>query len=218
VRVSDAWAHPIARPERGCLLVARPGLDLGMFTRAVVLVTEHSPSGGAVGFCLNHPTALDVGNLGLEEALAAPLGANPLYLGGPNGRDRLNVVHGRADAGGAAEALPGVYVGGLEAALELVRGGEAAAGEVRCIGGHASWAPGQLEREADEGFWLVLAAGAGVVLGCLAATGAWRPPAGMDRATRGSWAAGARAGVREDTWRRVIECAGLDADRAVGAP
>ena len=34
------WAHEIAKPEKGCLLVAKPR-DLGQFTSGVVLVTEH---------------------------------------------------------------------------------------------------------------------------------------------------------------------------------
>ena len=50
VSASGSWAHPIAEPEPGCLLLAR--LDnLQFFTQAVILVTSHgeAPRWGGAG-------------------------------------------------------------------------------------------------------------------------------------------------------------------------
>ena len=40
LRPFDIWAHPIAQPEAGCLLLARQS-GLGMFSHSIVLITEH---------------------------------------------------------------------------------------------------------------------------------------------------------------------------------
>ncbi len=40
------WAHEIAQPEKGCLLVAKRS-DLGMFASAVILMLEH----GMLAYC-----------------------------------------------------------------------------------------------------------------------------------------------------------------------
>ena len=38
------WAHLIAQPERGCLLVAKQP-NLGMFSNSVILMLEHGERG-----------------------------------------------------------------------------------------------------------------------------------------------------------------------------
>ena len=64
----ERWAHPIAHPERGCLLVARrPGL--GMFSHTVILVLEHEDGQGSSGLVLNMPTPMLISHLGLEEEI-----------------------------------------------------------------------------------------------------------------------------------------------------
>lgn len=45
------WAHEIAQPEKGCLLVAKRK-GLGMFACSVILMLEHGEAVSAVVFAL----------------------------------------------------------------------------------------------------------------------------------------------------------------------
>ena len=64
------WAHPIgSRPEKGCLIIARPDAFLESqryFAEAVILLIEYSPSSGAVGLILNRPTQFTLQSLGFD--------------------------------------------------------------------------------------------------------------------------------------------------------
>jgi len=54
------WAHAIGnRPEKGCLIIARPEAFLNSqryFHEAVIFLVDYSPTKGAVGLILNRPT------------------------------------------------------------------------------------------------------------------------------------------------------------------
>ena len=118
---------PVAGLAPGALLVAATNLDTaGLFARAVVLVTEHSPSRGARGVLLTRPLA--PGDAGLEAAdLPAPAAASPFgllrggrgagarlrhFLGGPVGMPGdgptadVVVLHGVPAVPGARPLLP----------------------------------------------------------------------------------------------------------------
>jgi putative transcriptional regulator len=57
---SSLWAHDIGnRPEKGCLIVAKPEAFLQnqrYFHEAVIFLVDYSPTKGAVGLILNRPT------------------------------------------------------------------------------------------------------------------------------------------------------------------
>ena len=59
------WAHPLVRPELGCLIVANENLftqQQQYFYRAVILVIQHDQD-GTVGLILNRPTTFAMGDL-----------------------------------------------------------------------------------------------------------------------------------------------------------
>lgn len=59
------WAHPLIRPELGCLIIAKENLftqQQQYFYRAVMLVIQHDED-GTVGLILNRPTTFTMGDL-----------------------------------------------------------------------------------------------------------------------------------------------------------
>ncbi len=145
------------KPAGGFLLVASPELLDPNFRQTVVLIVAHDKD-GSFGFVLNRP---------LEQRLVEvlpdvdPRGADVLlFEGGPVKTDMVQFVTSRGDVGRAA--VPGVRVGaGLEELLAL----DVDAEEVHAYVGYAGWGEGQLERETEEGSWIIAPARAEHVFG-----------------------------------------------------
>lgn len=191
------WAHEIAQPEKGCLLVAKPR-DLGQFTSGVVLVTEHDDLQGTSGLMVNYPTPLRISNLGLEEDISDAFGKVHLYIGGPLLRKHLHVLHGRRDVDGAIEIVEGVYAGGVESASELVRQRQAAPQEFRLLAGYSGWGPWQLQSELASGLWWVVAASPELTLELLTV------------GSRGELGPNPHAeALRRQCWEKVLHAAGI---------
>lgn len=199
VKPHETWAHTIAHPERGCLLVARRS-NLGMFSHSVVLVTEHDDKAGTSALVLNMPTPLFIANLGLEEDITAAFGQSPLFIGGPMTRNLLHILHGRRDVEGSMEIVKGVYAGGVESASELIRHGGAVPSEFRLLAGYSGWGPGQLMQEIADGAWYVVAASDSLILDCIRETSSWEPT---------NVGLGANDDVKLKCWERVLKLAGI---------
>jgi len=59
------WAHPLVRPELGCLVIAKEGMftqQQQYFYKAVALVIQHGDD-GTVALILNRPTTLTMGDV-----------------------------------------------------------------------------------------------------------------------------------------------------------
>lgn len=167
---------PVEGLEQGCLLVASTLIRGGMFVRAVVVLTEHDPVQGSLGYILNQPLGED------DQDEAAILSRQALQL--PH---RSEVAHGRGgpvavrdwtafhSLDGVAGALPlgrGRFLGGEVGEIrrrmreELPAQPAARPGQreaprgvaerlrVQVLHGHAAWAAGQLEGEIRAGAWL----------------------------------------------------------------
>lgn len=67
---SRLWAHEIGnRPEKGCLIIARPDAFLSTqryFHEAVIFIVDYSPSKGAVGLILNRPTQFTLKSISFD--------------------------------------------------------------------------------------------------------------------------------------------------------
>jgi len=175
---SKLWAHPLSRPERGCVLVAHPLLFTSTqtyFSKSVVFLIEHDtgdevfddgesgsgdggsegagvPRGGTCGLILNKPTTITLSDVGGGVAPLLPVfGDSTLYLGGDVERSSLHLVHGIPGLKGSLEVVSGVRVGGVDAAAEAVKEGRARAEDFKFLHGYCGWAPGQLEREFRSG-------------------------------------------------------------------
>jgi len=152
-----AWAHVIGAPERGCLLLAsddefKQGQQY--FHQSVILLLEHHDK-GSMGVILNRPTQYNMGYVSGDAS--GPFADNKLYFGGDVGDGTVSFLHGSEQVTGSAEVLPGVYLGGYDSAVELVRGGEIVAKDFKFFARYCGWGPGQLERECARGVWYPVA-------------------------------------------------------------
>jgi putative transcriptional regulator len=97
-------------PAKGKLLIAEPFLHDKDFARSVVLLCEHTGE-GTIGFVLNQPTMLTLGDLLVQlDNPATPL---EIYNGGPVQPETLHIVHRIPDLLGGVPVAQGIYWGGL---------------------------------------------------------------------------------------------------------
>eukprot|EP00897_Mesotaenium_endlicherianum_P009819 jgi/Mesen1/8866/ME000053S08268 len=139
-----SWAHALASPEAGCLVIARPGafgMNQTYFNQAVIFLFAHGP------------TEYSLGQLPGFEELLPEFSECPLYMGGDVGSNCTHVVHGVSGLDGSKEIIDGVFVGGYYKLKEHVRTGLSSAMDYRWFARYAGWSPGQLEREVESGVW-----------------------------------------------------------------
>ncbi|CAB1096847.1 unnamed protein product [Ectocarpus sp. CCAP 1310/34] len=155
------WAHPLVRPELGCLVIAKQGMFVTQqqyFYKAVALVIQHGDD-GTVALILNRPTTFTMGDVCKGDLQSVPgMEDNVLYMGGDvtgardDGLDVVNLMHGREDVPGM-EVVKGLRLGGLKEALALVAQGRAQPEEFKFFSRYSGWGPGQLEAEVLAGAW-----------------------------------------------------------------
>jgi len=171
----EPWCHRLARPERGCLLVATHDapriLGSENYWQAVVLVVDVTPA-GSVGLLLNRPTSMALarrpGGLpfevsGAPDGMQRGFGDNRVYRGGPVAQQVLHLLHGHR-LPGAQELVPGVFVGGERAATAAVLAGELDPATFKFMAGALLWEAGAAERECDRGAWIPVAASRALIL------------------------------------------------------
>src|SRR6516162_6991309 len=78
-----------ATPETNepMMLVAQPDIQGAIFEGAILFV-KPMPDGGHIGFILNRRTTATMGELFPDDEASKKV-ADPLYLGGPNGYNRV---------------------------------------------------------------------------------------------------------------------------------
>lgn len=147
----DAWRLA------GSLLIATPILAAEPFNQSVVLICAHSLTEGTMGLIVNK--RLD--QPGYEELLVQ-LGVEPtpprrrveLCAGGPMDPSRGFVLHSAEWSGDGSLAVDDTLA--LTASLDVLKALAEGGGPKQALLalGHASWAPGQLEREMEENAWI----------------------------------------------------------------
>jgi putative transcriptional regulator len=132
----------------GALLVAHPSMTDPNFRRAVLFVSAHDATEGAMGVILNRPLDKQVVDLvndtppeGLEEV--------PVFLGGPVGKNQLMFA---AFEWEEANGLRLNHNVNAEEAHDLV---DQDPTSIRAFVGYAGWSAGQLEAEMKQCAWLV---------------------------------------------------------------
>lgn len=159
------WAHLLAAPEAGAVLIAHPLLFTSSqtyFHQSVVLLIAHGPDGSA-GLILNKPTQYTLAQVGGVDALLPACGGSTLYLGGDVERSSVHVVHSLPHLSGALQIAQGLCVGGVEAAAAAAASGTPPEA-FQWLSGYCGWAPGQLDSEVAAGVWTVAAADATTLL------------------------------------------------------
>ena len=142
----------LKKPKAGQLLIAEPLLNDDYFTRAVILLCEHSNE-GSVGFVLNQPSDFELQDLLIDIAEKSHV----VFKGGPVQDNTLHMLH----------RIPAILGAGLKIANDIYWGGSFdelgdsrpksvdSKNDLRLFLGYSGWAPGQLENELKEGTWLV---------------------------------------------------------------
>jgi putative transcriptional regulator len=150
------WAHVIAKPEKGSLIVAASDEFITAqqyFHQSVILLLDHS-SQGSMGVILNRPTMYKMGQVSDENG---PFSENALYFGGDVGDGTVSFLHGSADVEDSEEVSPGVFIGGFSDAGKLIQKGEKDPQHFKFFARYCGWGPGQLEAECARGVWYPVA-------------------------------------------------------------
>ena len=144
------------------MLVAQPDLQSDVFGSSIIFVRP-LPDGGHIGFIINRPTTARMGDLFPGDEASQKV-ADPLYLGGPEGYNRVYAVVGKRDTAGkdALQMMPGVFL--VSDANEIDRVIASDPEHARFFLGLVTWRPGQLSDELDRGYWYVDKADAKLVL------------------------------------------------------
>jgi putative transcriptional regulator len=149
------------------LLLAMPQLQDPNFSRAVVLMVEHSPH-GSFGLVINHPSPIKASEL-LDSLEMSWRGEDSavVWAGGPVSPSTGWVLHepiGVAQPGQGTIAITSSIL--LSTSPDRLR---AIANEpprnIRLLLGYSGWGPGQLEQEMSRGAWLHASADPALVFG-----------------------------------------------------
>ena len=144
-------------PLKGKLLVASPTLGDATFSRAVVLIAEHTDS-GAMGLVINQPSETLVVD-SVDELGRLVEDQDAVYVGGPVQAQAVMVLAEFDDPDASAALVVG-DVGFLPADADLEQLATVTR-RARVFAGHAGWGPGQLDSELAEGAWIVVDADPG---------------------------------------------------------
>jgi putative transcriptional regulator len=140
-------------PQPGSLLLSEPFLQDENFRRAVVLLCEHEEGSGSIGFVMNKPSILCLGDLinGIDILDAE------VFVGGPVEQNTLHFIYFGVQLMEESKRLgDGVWWGGSFTTLvQLLNSGKLNLSQVRFFLGYSGWSPGQLAEELSEKTWIV---------------------------------------------------------------
>lgn len=145
---------PNTRLAPGVILVANKKLEDPNFSKAVVLIADHSTE-GTLGLILNRRTEMALSQA-LEQWKEAAKVRDPIFLGGPVGRTGMFALIRTKSASDSAQHIIGdIHLVTERATLKkFISDGP---DRMRLYVGYTGWAPEQLESEIEEGGWHVMA-------------------------------------------------------------
>ena len=143
---------PVEKSLKGSLILADPSLKEPTFFQSVLLVTEHSSTGGAFGYILNRPLGRSVGDLLSGNVLPKDqrdrLADVPVFMGGPVSTEHLTF----SALGWSEEDEQLQYSTHLSAAEAVMY--EMEGFQIRAFVGYSGWSEGQLEGELEQRAWI----------------------------------------------------------------
>ena len=148
-----AFALPASAEDEGGskILVARPDFQDQLYGSTILLVKD-MPDGSALGFILNKPTDITLGELfpGDGPSLKVP---DPVFLGGPFGIDMVFALVKRHDSPGkgALQVAPDLFLAIEADTVDSIIKSEA--DHARFLVGMVVWRPGELREEMERGLW-----------------------------------------------------------------
>lgn len=138
------------------LLLAMPQLADPNFSRAVVLMIEHSPQ-GSFGLVINHPSPISATEL-LESLEMSWCGDDNavVWAGGPVSPSTGWVLHEPAVVAPTGKGTIAITSSiSLSTSPDKLRAiANRPPGKIRLLLGYSGWGPGQLEAEMSHGAWL----------------------------------------------------------------
>lgn len=139
-------------PARGHLLVSGPYLSDPYFRRTVILLCAHDEE-GSFGFVLNRYIDMDVADL-MENM---PVINTRISIGGPVQSGNLYYLHTFGERiEGSVKVMPGIHMGGdFEQLRSVLATDPKLTKHVRFFVGYSGWEQQQLDKELEEGSWLV---------------------------------------------------------------
>ena len=132
----------------GSLLVAHPNMLDPNFRRAVLFISAHDTTDGAMGVILNRPLDKQVADL-VGDAPPEGLEDVPVFLGGPVGKNQLMFAAFEWEEADGLRLNHNVKV---DKAHELA---EEDPSLIRAFVGYAGWSAGQLEAEMKDNAWIL---------------------------------------------------------------
>ena len=144
---------------RSQILIAMPTLNDPNFTKAIILICEHSTHEGAMGIILNQPTSLDINDLlkqSVPESKNELANSISIYSGGPVDTDRGFILHDtKLDDESSLQISQNLFLSSSQEILQTIAEGGGPNNRVIVLG-YAGWAPGQLESEISANSWLTI--------------------------------------------------------------
>ena len=136
-------------------LISLPHLKDPLFEKSVVYLCEHDKK-GAMGLIINK--AIKKNNITLKDSnsdieLNKYLKENYLHIGGPVLTDRVLFLHTNNDISKSVPVSDEVSISGNIELLSSIQKSKDV--KSKLFLGHAGWDSGQLEREIENGDWLI---------------------------------------------------------------
>jgi putative transcriptional regulator len=124
------------------------------FAKSVVLLVEYGDD-GAVGLIINRQTTVPLSRA-LPELKGADTHSEPVYAGGPVGRDAiLALLQSNTEPTDAEPVFGKLYLVSSRHGLESALAGGAGPSDLHIYVGYCGWGPGQLESEVRRGSWYI---------------------------------------------------------------
>lgn len=143
----------------GCVVVASPGMQPGLFERSVCIILEHTAE-RTVGLLLNKRLDADIAPIwehifqGDEDEISEPKSLDHINFGGPTSGPIVAIHRERELAEGGNEL--GVYLAAETDHLKSLAMQDGL--DYRLFVGHAVWEPAELEKQIVDGHWHLLPA------------------------------------------------------------
>lgn len=136
------------------LLVAKRQLT-DPFYRSTIIVARPIGDDQHIGFILNRPTKLTLGQLFPDHAPSQTV-RDPVYVGGPSNTSVIFAIVKRHDSPGgkSLQLAPDVFMAFEGATVDRII--EKEPKQARFVAGLVTWQPGELREEVKRGAWFVL--------------------------------------------------------------
>src|SRR5690554_371088 len=124
----------INKPRSGSLLLSEPFMLDPNFQRSVIVLCEHNEEEGVLGYVLNQPTDVTIGDL-MEDMHDCDF---PVFLGGPVEQNTLHFLYRKEYPLLDGKPLGnGVYMGGnYEELMSLLRQGNVGSDDLKLFMGY----------------------------------------------------------------------------------